>query len=817
MKLTLSATVGLLGLALASGLNFSTAQAAPVQGWLNWRGPQQNGTSTETGLPATVDPKKPLWTADFPGQSTPVIANGKLYVMGYLGDGPALQEGVICYDAETGKELWRQLYSDFLSDTIYLRYATSSPAVDPETGDVFIQGTQGLLVCFSADGKLLWKHSLMEEFGRLTFPNSRTASPVVDGDLIITRGITANWGGNGPAADRFYAFDKHTGQLVWASNPADRPKDNSFSHPIMSWLDGKRVLYSATGDGAVVCLNARTGDYLWRAPLTKAGINATVLVHNDDSVVSIYGTPYEPGQIVALKIPHGAAGGPAGPLAVQRSKAQIWADDISTSTSSPILVGDRVYVVSEKGDLCCVNVQTGEILWKLKIGIEERNSCPVYADGKLYVPILDDPDVKSEGGEAGTKGGLYIIKPSDKNGEIICHVTVDGRCFGTPTPYNGKIYLQTTRHLYCFGKPGKNAGLPKPAAPEKWPTPGPATQLQIIPSDVLLRPGQAMPFRVRSLDANGLTVEEIKDQKAVQWASFIPPTAKVKATMKGAFNAKGELVAAEDKTPSAGAFQATYQNLKGTMRGRVLPYLPIKQDFESVQITETNVTDNLDALVGLIAATGKVPAAEVAALPDLLMTNAPAALAYLGDQVPPNLLVKFAYPPLPWIGARFKFEIRELNGNKVLAKTLDNPFFQRATVFIGEASSKDYTIEADVMSEGNKRTMSEVGLVNQRYIIVLKGNAKELEVNSTQALFHESVPFEAQPNTWYHLKSRVDVSADGSGVVRAKVWKKSDPEPEKWTIEARHPHVHESGSPGLFALAPQKRVYIDNVVVTPNK
>ena len=70
--------------------------------------------------------------------------------------------------------------------------------------------------------------------------------------------------------------------------------------------------------------------------------------------------------------------------------------------------------------------------------------------------MLDDPAVKTEGwGEAGTKGALYIIKPGDKDGEILAHVALDGRCFGTPTAYNGKIYIQTTRHLYCFGKAGQ--------------------------------------------------------------------------------------------------------------------------------------------------------------------------------------------------------------------------------------------------------------------------------------------------------------------------------------------------------------------------
>ena len=69
------------------------AKTGAVTGWLAWRGPSQNGTSPETGLPDKVDAKKPLWVADFPGQSTPVIANGRLYINGYTGDGADLREG----------------------------------------------------------------------------------------------------------------------------------------------------------------------------------------------------------------------------------------------------------------------------------------------------------------------------------------------------------------------------------------------------------------------------------------------------------------------------------------------------------------------------------------------------------------------------------------------------------------------------------------------------------------------------------------------------------------------------------------------------
>ena len=761
------------GLLLAvTVLAFQTTLAAPVQGWLSWRGPEQSGVSRETGLPAKVSDQDTLWKADFPGQSAPVIASGRVFAMGYQGDGPDLQEGVACFDAETGQKLWQYLLSDFLSDTIYLRYATASPAIDPETGNVYIQGTQGILAALTPDGKPLWQHSLMEKFGRLTFPNGRTATPAIDGDLVITRGITANWGAQGPASDRFYAFDKKTGELIWTSSPVGPPKDNSFSHPQFGWYQGRRVFFAAAGDGSVVCVNARTGEPLWRVSLFRAGINATVLVHKDNKIIAIYGTPYELGQMVALKMPEVMpTNAAAGPVVLERKDLEIWADDISSSTSSPILVGDMIYMVAEKGDLCAVEANTGEIKWKLKLGIEQRNSCPLFADGRLYVPILDNPGTAAAGqGEAGTKGGFYIINPKERTGEILCQAELDGRCFGTPVAWNGKLYLQTARRLYCWGGKGDNPGLPATAVEKPWPAAGKATQLQVIPSEVLLHPGEKATFRVRSLDANGFTVQDSVPADQVKWSSYVPPTARVKSMLNGKFNAEGALEAAQEPVASAGAFEATLGDLKGYTRGRVMPNLPIKQDFEYASLTETNLEGT-----------------------------------------------PFAYPPLPWIGARFKFDVHDKDGGKVLAKTIDNKFFQRATVFFGTPEMHNYVIQADVMSEGNRRKMSEVGLINQRYLVLLKGNEQKLEINSNQERLRVAQDFKWTPNAWYRLKARVDMNADGSAVVRAKAWKRDEPEPETWTIEVPHRMAHQSGSPGLFGFSPQDmRVYIDNLEVTPN-
>ncbi|MFZ9855601.1 MAG: PQQ-binding-like beta-propeller repeat protein [Limisphaerales bacterium] len=769
---------------------------AEVTGWLNWRGPLQTSVSTEKGLPTKLDAAGALWTAPFPGQSSPVLANGRLYINGYVGEGQDLQEVVACFDADTGKELWRHAENDFLSDTIYLRYSTSSPTIDPETGNVYALHTQGLLMAFTPEGKLLWKHSMMEEFGRLTFPNSRTASPVVDGDLVITRGITSAWGAHGAAGDRFYAFDKKSGELVWSSAPGDRPQDNTFSNPYLDYWNGKRVLYSAGGDSSILAINARTGEPIWRFAFAKAGakggINAS-LVKFQDSLIAVHESENldssEIGRMAAFRIPPPAEVKPTNslsPAIFTAKQLELWRNGVGSLASSPVLVGDRIYEVTGTGDLAAIDAKTGKVLWKKKLAIEQRQSTPFYADGHLYVAMY----IAAEGANAvqagqesdGGNGDLWVLKPGPDGAEVVSHTALKGRAYGSPIGYNGKVYLQTSQQLYAWGRPGNNPNLVR-SSPAPFPKAGPATQLQAIPYEVLLRPGQTQSFRIRSLDANGFTVAESIDPKSVKWEPYIPPTALVKATMKGGFNADGKLVAEPASVGSAGQFKATLtsaegKELAGFIKGRILPGMPLRQDFESFALT--NKTTNT---------------------------------------VEPETL--FAYPPLPWNSARFRFEVRnkDLAGgtNQALVKTIENKLFQRGQIFFGFPDMANYTIEADLLSEGNKRKMSEVGLINQRYAIILKGNSQEIEVNSNQERIKVAKPFKWSPNTWYHLKTRVDIAPDGSGIVRGKAWKKDEPEPAEWTIEVPHRTAHRSGSPGLFGFSPQEqRIAIDNIVVQAN-
>lgn len=758
-------------MALAVGLTTLIAGTAlaDVQGWLNWRGPAATGISQEKGLPNTLG--QPLWSIKLAGGGTPVIASGKVYALGYDGVGPDLQEVLLCADAETGKKLWEKRFSDYLSDITYDRYAIGSPTIDPETGNVYILTSAGVFACFTADGKPVFQHAMMEELGRLTFTNGRTGAPTILDDLVIVRGITSNWGGDGAAMDRLYAYDKKNGQLVWSCSPGVAPKDNTFGRPIFSWREGKQVFYSGAGDGSLICVNARTGEPLWRYPISAGGMNATVVLHKqgtpDETAIIIHADENidasNAGRMTALKTastpkppPAPATPGAApGPPVLDKS-AEAWRnDDLSAVSSTPVLVGKSLYLTDKTGFLDCIDVESGKILWKQKLAPDQLHASPTYGEGKLYAPFQN--------------GSFFILQPGPTGAKVLAQTQLAGRCIGAPALYNGKVYVFSTERLYCFGKKGSapKAAIQTIGAPKK--APGPTVALQIVPSEVILRPGEKVKLSIRGIDANGFVTETFDASKAT-FEQYVPPTARVRALLDAKF--ENGMIVGGTKT-SAGAYQASVNGFKGIMRGRVLTALPYKEDFESFSPAE----------------------------PDPLDPSA-----------------KFAYPPLPWIGARFKFDVRELDGNKVFAKTLDNIAFQRATVFFGHPDEKNYTLEADLMVDGNRRTKSTVGVINQRYYVILNGNADELEINSNQERIKVTVPFKVQTKIWYRMKTRVDVKPDGSGVVRAKVWKKEEAEPAAWTIEVPHKTVHKQGAPGLFGYAPQAlfKAYIDNISVTPN-
>ena len=712
----------------------TAAPSGPASGWLQWRGPTQDGTSSLNSLPTTLSVDAPTlaWQHTLAGRGTPVIAGDRLYTLGYESKGGQIAEVLVAIDTATGEREWTRRYSDFLSDIIYERYSIGSPAVDAETGHIYAMTSPGLLVAVDRSGAPLWERSMMEAFGRLTFPNGRTGAPMVVGDLVVVHGVSTSWGALGPGRDRLFAFDKATGALAWVSTPGTPPQDSSFSTPVVGTHDGRRVLYVGTGCGHVVCISAHDGQPLWRFKLSHGGINATPLVIGDQ-IIGIHGKENidssHVGRMVAIA--PGQATAVDGKPTTLGATHERWRADLVSFTSSPVHANGLIYQVTAEGNLVAVDHVTGDVLWRHKLGRAQLHASPLVAAGILYVPMQD--------------GMVHTLRPDRDGPNPLSQVQLKGHCIGSPAASSGQLFIHTTEALYAFGSPGSEQPAPWPTGPQSDPASG-ATSLRVLPAEILARQGDTVTMSLQPVDAKG---------RPTAPAQQAPP-----------------MIIAEDAAPRARVEKMSSQDLEGRVRVRVVPRDNYSEGFDGVRMPH----------------------------------KAKAGGSY-------------GHPPGWWSGAKMKWRVVDFEGDPVLAKTLDRVLFQRATSFFGHPNSAGYTLEALVRSDGNRRSMGVVGVVNQRYIIALDGNRRELTVHSNHDRFRHAVPFVARAGVWMHLKTRVDVDDDGRGTIRAKAWPKGSAEPADWTLVAAHESAHRHGAPGLFGFSPQSmhRVYVDDIQMSPSE
>ena len=179
-------------------------------------------------------------------------------------------------------------------------------------------------------------------------------------------------------------------------------------------------------------------------------------------------------------------------MIVPRADVELWNNEIRTSASSPILAGDRVYVTSEIGYLVAWMPRPERCSWKLKLGIEQRNSSPLYADGRIYAPILNDPGTSAAVGEesaAGGHGALYVIKPGDDAGQDYFAYRAGG-----PLLWNAhrlpRPHLPANDQKALLLRAGQSPRIPSypncRALRKNGPRPAPPRDLQAIPSELLI-------------------------------------------------------------------------------------------------------------------------------------------------------------------------------------------------------------------------------------------------------------------------------------------------------------------------------------------
>jgi outer membrane protein assembly factor BamB len=383
------------------------ALAQSAANWPQWRGPNRDGISKDTGLlkqwPAEGPPL--VWKVSGAGRgySSFSIANGKLYTMGVRGE----REFVIAFDVATGKEAWATAHgARFHNDKGDGPRGT--PTVDGDR--VYALGGSGdLSVLDAGTGKVVWSKNIFTEFGGSNIRWGISESPLILGNKLLV-----NAGGPGAS---IVALNKADGSVIWKS----QSDEAGYSSAMPLQVNGMTQVVVFTHDRAVG-LDSNSGKLLWdyAKPANDTANAATPIVRGNRVFISSdYGTG---GGVVEIK---------------PDNKAQeIWfAKDMRNHHSSSVLIGDYLYGFSSS-ILTAMKFDTGEIAWRDR---SVGKGSLVYADGNLYC--------FSENGVV----GLVEATPTGYKEKGRFRIQQDSLPTWThPVVAGGRLYLRDQDTIYAF-------------------------------------------------------------------------------------------------------------------------------------------------------------------------------------------------------------------------------------------------------------------------------------------------------------------------------------------------------------------------------
>ena len=418
--------LGAVGLAAVSTAREGKPTASAAD-WPQWRGPNRDAVSGETGLLPEWKPAGPplAWKATGLGGgfSSVAISGGRIFTMGDQGD----TQLVVALDPANGKTLWTAKVGPVWPDEYGGPRGT--PTVDGEL--LYAIGTEGDLVCLeSATGKERWRRSLPRDFGGQMMSIWKfSESPLVDGDrLVFTPGAR-------DAA--LVALDKKTGKEVWRTAIPDlgrKGKDGAaYASIVVSEGAGVRQYVQLMGRG-LVGVRAADGKLLWsynRIANDVANI-PTPIVRGDFVFTS---TGYQTGSAL-LKLVRSGDG-----LTAQ----EVYFLDAKTLQSHHgglVLVGDHIYGGHghNKGFPICVEMATGKVVWGGDIRNAGTGSAAVmFADGHLYFRYQNGLVVLIEATPAGYREKGSFTIPEVKNPS-----------WPHPVIAGGRLYLREQDALYCY-------------------------------------------------------------------------------------------------------------------------------------------------------------------------------------------------------------------------------------------------------------------------------------------------------------------------------------------------------------------------------
>ncbi|MCG8606428.1 PQQ-like beta-propeller repeat protein [bacterium] len=392
---------------------YSAERSASDSGfdWPQWRGPNRDGLSPETGLLKNWPENGPeeLWRisvgAGFSGVS---VADGKLYTMWNENDSQYL----ICLDALSGKEFWRHR-----AGPAYFHNYGDGPRASPaiEAGRVFVLSAKGNLVALHKEmGTVLWEHNLELDYEAQAPEYGFASSPMIAGDQLLVE--------TGASNATFMAFDKKDGRLLWGAG-RDIP---AYSSPISATIAGVQQVIFWSGSG-LHGLGLSDGRHLWKfawetlCPVTGVPLNtATPILAGQDRIFISSGSGAA--LIHVELVPNGF------------KTRVIWeSTQMKNTINSSVIFENHIYGF-DGGILKCVELESGRVKWRAR-GFQ-RGSL-IVADSQLIV--------------LGEQGRIALVEADPieyrENGRV---QIMNGRSWTSPTLAMGKLYVRNQQELVCL-------------------------------------------------------------------------------------------------------------------------------------------------------------------------------------------------------------------------------------------------------------------------------------------------------------------------------------------------------------------------------